>query len=168
MDFSPVKRGQESAGSPITGHPGMLNVIELQGEPRPQSPQARHPGSTCGQLCATRENVLRRFHPGRLRVDDGEPAIVLCPKDGNFPNIVLDLGRCEKIIHDRARWKVKHRQPIALGHSEGMVGGYQASGAGHILDDDGGIAGYMFRQMAREKAASQVDAASRCKAGDDP
>ena len=48
-----------------------------------------------------------------------------------------------------------------------MIGGDQAAGAGHVFDDDAGIAGNVLAHMARERAGVGVKTAAGGKTDDD-
>ena len=58
-------------------------------------------------------------------------------------------------------------QAVGFGSFVNMIGGDQAAGAGHVLDDDARVAGNVFTHMTRDRARVGVETPARGKADDD-
>ena len=79
----------------------------------------------------------------------------------NFSGVVLDAGVVEQRLHGKPAGEHAERGAVLGRLVEDEVGRPQAAGAGHVLDDDVGIAGQVLAEMAREVARVDVVARTR-------
>jgi hypothetical protein len=83
-----------------------------------------------------------------------------------FASIELNALRAHDLLQDQTPDVVADGQSVGLGFVVHVVGLDDASGAGHILDDDAGTARDMLADMATNGSSVGVEAASGAKGHD--
>ena len=77
-------------------------------------------------------------------------------------------GFAKQLLQEESADEVADGQAVGLGDLVHIVGGNQKSRAGHVVDDEGRVAGDMFAHVAGDGAGVGVVAAAGGGADDDP
>src|SRR5205823_6575820 len=116
---------------------------------------------------ARRHPLLDAIDPARL----GQRAdrVLGCGRPDVFelPRVELDALLAEDLTEEQPADEVAEGEAVGLGDLVEIVGGDQASRAGHVLDDDRRVARNVPRQMPGDRARVGVEASSRREAHDD-
>jgi hypothetical protein len=64
-----------------------------------------------------------------------------------LPRVELDTGLSHDLVEREAATEMAERQTIGLGNVKNVIGSEQASRPGHVIDDNGRIAGNIFRHV---------------------
>ncbi len=82
-------------------------------------------------------------------------------------HVVLHFFAADHLVQVHAVICHANRETIRLGHIVNVIGGNQAAGAGHILDDHLRIAGKIFRHIAGEQSRPAIVKSAGGKTNDD-
>ncbi|MBI2183272.1 MAG: hypothetical protein HYU31_21010 [Deltaproteobacteria bacterium] len=88
------------------------------------------------------------------------------PQVFEFLAVEFDPFGAHDLLEEQPADVVADDETVRLGLQVHEIGVNDAAGAGHVLDDDGGVAGNMLAQVARDGARVGVETAARRERND--
>ena len=105
-----------------------------------------------GQMLGTRSNELAELSDARLAGDDHHIRFVDRYRQvAELGHVEMDPGVGEELFQDHRAIEHADLTAVARAVIEDMIAGDDAAGARHVSDGEGGVAGDVPAQMARDQ-----------------